>query len=276
MRIALLTLEGLAASSAVRRFVRHDPARLALTALSDPFRASAGGSLGQTRRRLAASGPRILPYMGLNFTAPRIAGVVRRALGARPPPEQAPLAQTCARLGVPVETVDDVNAPAFAERLRESGAELIVTFHFDQILRAPVLEAVPRGGINVHCGLLSTQRGPTPTIHALLEPQPRFGFTIHALTPRIDAGAVLAEREVALPPGVSALSAARLLHEAALPALEDVLAGRAAASAPERGEAPSAGRYNTFPTSAELREAARRGRSLTGWRDLLEAWRTPM
>ena len=276
MRIALLTLEGLAAASAVRRFVLRDPGRLALVALSDPFRASAGGSLGQTVKRLKASGPRLLPYLGLNFTAPRLAGVVRRAVGGRLPPEQTPLPQTCARLGVPCETVDDVNAPAFAARLRESGAELIVSFHFDQILRAPVLQAAPRGGINVHCGLLSTQRGPTPTIHALLEPEPRFGFTIHALTPRIDAGTILAEQEVALPPGVSALSAARLLHEAALPALEDVLAGRAAAPGAERGEASSAGRYHTFPTPAELRDVARRGRRPAGWRDLLEAWRTPM
>ena len=276
MRIALLTLEGLAAASAVRRFVLSDPARLALVALSDPFRASAGGSLGQTRKRVASSGLRILPYLGLNFTAPRLAGAVQRALGARPPPERTPLASTCARLGVPVETVDDVNAPAFAKRLRDSGAELILTFHFDQILRAPVLEAVPRGGINVHCGLLATQRGPTPTIHALLEPEPRWGFTIHALTPRIDAGTVLAEQKVALPPGVSALTAARLLHEAALPALEDVLAGRAAAPAAERGEAATAGRYNTFPTPAELRDVARRGRRAADWRDLLEAWRTPM
>ena len=276
MRIALLTLEGLAAASAVRRFVLRDPGRLALVALSDPFRASAGGSLGQMRRRLQGSGPRLLPYLGLNFTAPRLAGAVQRALRLSPPPERTPLPRLCARLGVPVELVDDVNAPAFAERLRESGAELILSFHFDQILRAPVLEAAPRGGVNVHCGLLATQRGPTPTIHALLELQPRFGFTIHALTPRIDAGAVLAEEEVALPPGVSALSAARLLHEAALPALESVLAGRAAATAAERGEAPSAGRYHGFPTPAELREVARRGRRPADWRDLLEAWRTPM
>ena len=260
MRIALLTLEGLAAASAVRRFVLRDPGRLALVALSDPFRASAGGSLGQTRKRLAASGPRILPYLGLNFTAPRLAGAVQRALHLSTPPERTPLAATCARLGVPLTTVDDVNAPAFAERLRASGAELILTFHFDQILRAPVLEAAPRGGVNVHCGLLSTQRGPTPTIQALMDPEPRFGFTIHALTPRIDAGAVLAEQEVALPRGTSALSAARLLHEAAVPALEDVLAGRAGAQAAERGEAATAGRYHTFPTPAELADLARRGR----------------
>ncbi len=139
-----------------------------------------------------------------------------------------------------------------------------------------MLEAARRGGVNVHCGLLSTQRGPTPTIQALMAPEPRFGFTIHALTPRIDAGAVLAEEEVALPAGTSALSAARLLHEAALPVLEEVLEGRAGAQAAERGEAATAGRYHTFPTSAELADLARRGLHPASWRDVVEAWRTPM
>ena len=276
MRIALLTLEGLAAASAVRRFVLRDASRLALVALSDPFRASAGGALGQMRKRLAGSGPRLIPYLGLNFTAPRLAGAVQRALRTAHAPERTPLPETCARLGVPITTVDDVNAPAFAQRLRESGAELILTFHFDQILRAPVLDAVPRGGINVHCGLLATQRGPTPTVQALLEPEPQWGFTIHALTPRIDAGAVLAEARVDLPAGVSGLTAARLLHEAALPVLEEVLAGRALAPGAERGEAAQAGAYHTFPSAAELAAVARLGRRPADWRDLLEAWRTPV
>ena len=275
MKIALLTLEGLAASSAVRRFVRAHPERLAMVALSDPFRASAGGSTGQTLKRLAGSGPGILPYLALNFTVPRAVGALRRLTGSVPAGAE-PLARTCAALGVPVELVDDVNAPAFAERLRASGADLLLTFHFDQILKREVLGLAARGGVNVHCGLLSHQRGPTPTIHALLAEEPEWGFTIHALSPRIDAGAVLAEARVPLPAEVSALSAARLIHEAALPALEEVLAAIAAGRPVEGGEAPQAGAYHTFPTPAELRQVGRRGRRTADWRDVVEAWRTPM
>lgn len=275
MRIALLTLEGLAASSAVRRFVLSSPGRLALVGLSNPFRPSAGGSLGQTWRRLRGSGPRLLPYLALNFSVPRLSGALHRLSAWPLPPERTPLRTTCEALGVPVTAVEDVNAPAFIDQLQASGAELLVSFHFDQILRRPVLEALPRGGINVHCGLLAHHRGPTPTIHALLDAEPRWGVTIHALTPRVDAGAVLAEARPALPRGVSALTAARLLHEAALPLLESVLAGRASAPA-ERGEAAEAGRYNTFPTRAELREVARLGRRTVDAADWRAAWRTPM
>ncbi len=276
MRIALLTTEALAAAVPVRRFLLADPGRVALVGLSDPFRRAAGGMVGQTVKRLRASGLGLLPYLFLNFSAPRDFAPVRRLLRLGSPPERTPIAQTCARLGLPLERVEDVNGPAFRAALRASGAELIVSFHFDQILRAEVLDAAGRGGVNVHCGLLSRHRGPTPTIHALLDPEPAWGITVHALTPRIDAGTVLAEARPVLPPGASALTAARLLHAAALPLLEQVLAGRAAAPAAERGEAAEAGRYNTFPTRAELREVARLGRRTVDLHDLAEAWRTPM
>lgn len=275
MRIALLTLEGLAAASAVRRFVLASPGRFALVALSDPFRRSAGGALGQTVRRVRQSGPRLLPYLALNFSVPRWSGALHRLAAWPLPPERTPLRETCAALGVPTTTVDDVNAPRFVEQLRASGADLLVSFHFDQILKPPVIAVPPKGAVNVHCGLLSRHRGPTPTIHALLDPEPQWGITVHALTPRIDAGTVLAQALPTLPAGVSALTAARLLHEAALPLLEEVLAGRAAGPVPQT-ETADAGRYSTFPTPGELREVARLGRRTVDAADWRAAWRTPV
>jgi len=49
MRIALLTLEALASAAPVRRFVADHADRIALVALSDPFRPQRGGTLGQAR-----------------------------------------------------------------------------------------------------------------------------------------------------------------------------------------------------------------------------------
>jgi hypothetical protein len=82
MRIALLTLEAsrLACGSPLHRGRSRT---LALVGLSDPFRREAGGALGQTFRRLRHSGPRIIPYLFLNFSAPRIAGAI---LPRRPGP----------------------------------------------------------------------------------------------------------------------------------------------------------------------------------------------
>lgn len=272
MRIALLTIEGLAAARAVRRFVASDPRRIAFVGLSDPFRREAGGSLGQTWKRLRMSGPRILPYLFLNFSLPRLAGLLPGSGKAEV--EAVPLAKTCKRLGIPVLDVPDVNTPAFREHLATSGAELIVTFHFDQILRAETIAALPRGGVNIHPAVLPKHRGPCPTIHALLDDPVELGVSIHRLARQIDAGGLLAQIAVPDRPGLTALEAAGLLHETALPLLEkllhDIEAGK------EHEQALPVLPYRPWPKPAELRRLSAKGRSAAGWRDIVAALQTPM
>ena len=270
MRIALLTLEALAASRAVRRFIAADSGRIALVGLSDPFRPEAGGALGQTFRRLRQSGPRIIPYLFLNFSLPRIAGaVLPRAPNGDV--DRTPIAELCRRLSIPTTDVRDVNGAAFRDRLAESGADLILTFHFDQILRAETIASAPLGGINVHPGLLPKHRGPVPTIHALIDEPIELGVSIHRLVPRIDAGGLLAQTTMPYRAGTTALEAAARLHEAALPLLEPVLAEIASGRSVERPLATLP--YRGFPTPAEFRRLARTGRSAAGWGDVAAAIR---
>jgi methionyl-tRNA formyltransferase len=268
MRIALLTLEGVAASRAVRRFIAADPRRLALVGLSDPFRREAGGALGQTVKRLRQSGPRLIPYLFLNFSAPRIAGALRPPARAGDT-DRTPVPRLCRELGVPVAEVSDVNAPEFRTRLAESGADLILTFHFDQILRAETIAVARRGGINVHPGLLPKHRGPVPTIHALLDDPVELGVTVHRLVPKIDAGALLAQATIPDEPRLTSLEAASRLHEAALPLLERVLADIAAGQEVET-RLPTLP-YRGFPAPGEMRHLAAKGRRAAGWSDLRAA-----
>jgi hypothetical protein len=234
----------------VCRFIAANPGRIALVARSDPYRPAQGGALGQAWRHLRRSGPRFLPYLLANFVIPELF--------------PSRLAALCGRLGIACPVVADMNAASFHARLAASGADMLLTFHCDQILTAATIATLERGGLNVHAGLLPLHRGPVPTIHALLEPAPRFGVTIHRLVPRIDAGAILAQSAPELPAGISAIEAAIRLHDAAIPMLGDLLDRLAQGPVPERLFAP--GRYCGFPTPAELRALGRRA---AGWRDFL-------
>jgi len=230
LRIALLTLESLASSEAVLRFVAADPSRIVLLGHSAPDR------LAQARRRLAQSGPRILPYLAVNFG---LAGAARR---------RGRLSDLCRAHGIPALAIRDVNraAPAIAA----ARPDVILTFHFDQILTARTLALARLGGINVHPALLPRHRGPIPTFYALAEGG--CGVSVHVLAPRIDAGAVLAQRAVALPPGLSVGGAARALHLAALPLVEQALAMLPASPGINAAPAPLLA-YCPFPSAAALR-----------------------
>ncbi|MEH3144949.1 MAG: formyltransferase family protein [Methylobacterium frigidaeris] len=274
MRIALFTLEALANARAVRRFVAEHADEIAVVALSDPHRPSTGGLTGQILRHVMRSGTGFLPYLGVNFGLPDLVAAVAPAPAASPGGDKAaatPLKLLCRRLGLPCVTVASAAGAAVGDLMRRHGADLIVSFHFDQIFDADALATAPLGGVNVHPSLLPHHRGPVPTLHALLEPAPRFGVTVHRLAAAVDAGAILAQQAVTLPADVTASRAAVLLHEAGRPLLDGVLRRvREDGRLPEGRTVPVLP-YCGFPSRAQLRDLKRLGRKLVDGRDLREA-----
>jgi folate-dependent phosphoribosylglycinamide formyltransferase PurN len=271
MRIALLTFEALASAAPVRRFIAENPERIAFIALSNPYHLGKGGFIQRTLKILRASGLRIFPYLITNFVLPSLGGLlVRSSRNAA----QCQISQLAARFNIPLSVEKDLNSAAFRAKLQQSGAEAILTFHCDQILSAETIGCLPFGGINVHPALLPSHRGPIPTVHALLEEEPNFGVSIHRLASRIDAGALLAQKPLNLTKPVSALTAARLAHEAAtdmLPALLDAIAAGAATET----ELPLKP-YCPFPTRKQLKALARSKRKVADCADVTAALQTPI
>lgn len=253
MRIALFTLESLAAAEAVHAFVARDPARIAFIGLSDPYRPAMGGMFGQMRRHVARSGLRFLPYLAVNFTLP---GLLRR---------RDRLSDLARAHNIAWQRVRDVNGAETAAALAAARADVILSFHFDQIFRPETLARAPLGGINVHPGLLPRHRGPIPALYGLADGAT--GVSVHALAERIDTGGVLAQQALALPRGTSASAAAAALHLAALPLVEQALAMLPAAPSP----APVLP-YCPFPDRAALR---RMGVPLVRLRDVPGALAAP-
>lgn len=269
MRLALFTLEALANAHSLRRFLSDHANEVVLVGLSNPYRPAMGGSLGQVRRHLTRSGWRMLPFLFINYSLPGLLRALRRVLPGRLRPEQMPLAMHCAALGIPTVLVSDVNDPTLRGRLSSLDLDVIVSAHFDQIFRPDTLEAARLGGINVHLSVLPMHRGPMPTFYALLEQPPVLGVSIHRTVEQIDAGELLAQARIDLPPGTTALGAAVALNDVARELLQNLLPRLehpAPATAPA-GQLP----YCPYPTERQLRDAARAGVRLANWRDVRAA-----
>ena len=115
---------------------------------------------------------------------------VGRGRKVEPPP-----AKRCAReLGYPVLQPPSLKDERFQSHLRDLAADLFVIVAF-RILPTALLEIPPLGVVNLHPSLLPRYRGAAPIQHALLAGESNTGVTIISLTPQIDAGDVLLQRE---------------------------------------------------------------------------------
>ncbi len=231
-RLALFTMESFASAEAVRDFVAREPSRIALIVLSRTRR------LPALRRRLARSGPRILPYLAANFALPGL--LCRRAR----------LSDLAREHRIPWHATADVNGTATHATIRAAAPDALLSFHFDQIFHPQTLALAPLGGVNVHPSLLPRHRGPIPALYGLA--QGANGVSVHRLDAGIDTGEVLAQAAMPMPPGTSASAAARTLHLAALPLLERALPLLARPPGPP----VPAGDYAPFPSPAALRAMA--------------------
>jgi methionyl-tRNA formyltransferase len=106
--------------------------------------------------------------------------------------------------GIRVEQPEDVNAPEALEMVRSLAPDLLVTAAYGQILSADLL-AIPRlGGINLHGSILPSYRGAAPVARAIQNGDPETGVTVIRMTPRIDAGGMIAVARTPIDPDETA------------------------------------------------------------------------
>jgi methionyl-tRNA formyltransferase len=101
---------------------------------------------------------------------------------------------------IPVYQPESINTPDGVAQLKAWGAELLVVAAYGQILSKEVLEAAPRGGINVHASLLPKYRGAAPVAWAIYHGETRTGVTIIRMTTGLDAGDMLAQEAIDILP----------------------------------------------------------------------------
>jgi phosphoribosylglycinamide formyltransferase-1 len=90
------------------------------------------------------------------------------------------------------------------QMLRDAEVELVVLAGFMRVLKAPMLEAFPRGIINIHPSLLPKFPGLEAWRQALDAGETVTGCTVHYVDDKIDHGDIIAQKQVAILPNDSA------------------------------------------------------------------------
>lgn len=160
--------------------------------------------------------------------------------------------------GVPVETVPDVNRPAFVERVRRLDPDVLLSVVCGQRI-GPALRAVPEHAINLHGSLLPKYRGRATAFWPLYYDDAETGVTAHELTGEWDAGPIVDQASFRIDPQdtvhdvytrLSAVGA-----ELAIEVIDDAEAG----AIETRPNPTTEEDYHSLPSPAERREFRRRG-----------------
>lgn len=126
--------------------------------------------------------------------------------------------------GVHVEQPQSINAAEFVEVLRTIAPDVLVTAAYGQILSPEVL-AVPRlGGVNLHGSILPAYRGAAPVARAIQAGETETGVTVIQMSPRVDAGGMLAVARTSIGEDETAGALEARLAELGAPLVVDTLA----------------------------------------------------
>lgn len=269
-RIALCNLDSLASRPAIAALFAALPGRIGLVIASRRYRGKYGGFWRQVWRNLRRSGWRFSGYLALDYVWYRALAALGRGLGWR----CLTLRQMARRSGAAYLATREPNAPEVLKHLAAFAPDLVISAHFDHVIRAPFLAVPRRGVINVHASLLPDFRGPFPVFWALRRGARRLGASVHVIdSEALDTGPVLLQAEVTPRPGETALALeARLLGVGVRLAAEAVVRLEAGTAAPVTQPA-GAGSYQSYPAKEEVEAFHAQGFRLYSWRDVVSLLR---
>lgn len=172
------------------------------------------------------------------------------------------IGSVAAQHGVPCETVTDVNAEPFLQRLRDMHTDLIVSVGCPQIFKKSLIDLPPRGCLNIHGSLLPKYRGLAPSFWMMHNGEQRAGVTVFFVNQAIDLGdAVEVEAFPILPDETLEefiIRSKRIGSDVLLRAIQKIDDGQFETTPLGK----DAGSYYTFPTRAAYRAFRRRGRRI--------------
>lgn len=132
--------------------------------------------------------------------------------------------------GIPFITPADANDPALLARVSSIAPDLMFSFYYRNMLPASILAIAP--AFNMHGSLLPAFRGRAPVNWAVLHGATEAGATLHEMTIKPDAGAIVAQTAVPILPDDTAFEVFGKVTVAAEQTLWHVLPALLAGSAP--------------------------------------------
>jgi methionyl-tRNA formyltransferase len=166
---------------------------------------------------MIGTGPFAVPtFRGLFDTHHALTALVTKTSqphGRRRKPAMNPMRDVAHEHGTRILDPEDINSPEFCMELAALEADLLVVCDYGQILSSATLATSLLGGINLHGSLLPKYRGAAPINWAIYNGEEKTGCSVIHMTPRVDAGPVIAQGTAPIDPDETAEELERRLAE---------------------------------------------------------------
>ncbi len=181
-----------------------------LTGEGDPYAAAGLRAILQAGHRVVLV---IATRSGLPWIRPRVPpvdwplhaaivgarGIVRalRSIAARlRPPAPGRLQQLCEERGIPLILTSSRRIADHGDAIRDAGPDILLANGWLYHIPPSVCRLARIEALNCHPAYLPEYRGSNTTFAALVDCAERTGVSVHVITPRFDAGPILARRSV--------------------------------------------------------------------------------
>jgi len=170
------------------------------------------------------------------------------------------IGRVCESYGVPCSSADDVNDPAFLERLRARDIDKIVSVSCPQIFKRPLIELAPLGCLNLHGAILPAYRGVMPSFWMLANDEKTAGVSIFFVNEDIDAGDLCGQRVFDIYPDETLDAFLRRSKTASADLLLEVLTAVESGTVARTPLDLSEGSYYSWPDREAVRQFESAGR----------------
>lgn len=147
--------------------------------------------------------PMVKAFLASNHT---VVGIVEGAPRKAPPsvPDRpSPLARFAGRQRIPYFWLHRKNGDELARWTTALEPDLGAIYSLSQLLKPAVIDAFPRGMINLHPSLLPAYRGPNPYFWAFFDEAEALGVTVHYIDVGEDTGDIISQHILPNEPGLT-------------------------------------------------------------------------
>jgi methionyl-tRNA formyltransferase len=175
------------------------------------------------------------------------------------------------RYGISILHSRDINNEEGKDFIRRLRPDLVVSAHFDQKLYPPLCNSAELAVVNIHPSPLPDYRGLEPVLQGTKTGDRRFGVTVHRLAESIDAGSILASKNMETDRNHSVL---RTTYDLLRRGADLLVANVERAMRSDDGEAQkSGGSYHSWPKGRDIWHLYRAGGHIAKPCDLALFWR---